>query len=64
MVLLAGVCFLGIFLFVRQSKGFYFNKHNKELGDLVLLKSNPTVALILAMTLFFQLLEYLLLLVF
>jgi hypothetical protein len=35
------------FLFVRQKQG-YFNKHNKELGDLVLLKeSNPMIALIL-----------------
>jgi NADH-quinone oxidoreductase subunit N len=51
--MVAGVCFWAIFLFVRQKQGFYFNKHNKELGDLVLLKeSNPMIALILAMTLF------------
>jgi NADH:ubiquinone oxidoreductase subunit 2 (subunit N) len=51
--MVAGVCFWAVFLFVRQKQGFYFKKHNKELGDLVLLKeSNPMIALILAMTLF------------
>jgi NADH:ubiquinone oxidoreductase subunit 2 (subunit N) len=51
--MVAGVCFWAVFLFVRQKQGFYFNKHNKELGDLVLLKeSNPMIALILAITLF------------
>jgi NADH:ubiquinone oxidoreductase subunit 2 (subunit N) len=51
--MVAGVCFWSVFLFARQKQGFYFNKHNKELGDLVLLKeSNPMLALILAITLF------------
>jgi NADH:ubiquinone oxidoreductase subunit 2 (subunit N) len=51
--MVAGLCFWAVFLFVRQKQGFYFNKHNKELGDLVLLKeSNPMIALILAITLF------------
>ena len=51
--MISGVCFWAVFLFVRQKQGFYFKKHNKELGDLVLLKeSNPMIALILAMTLF------------
>jgi NADH:ubiquinone oxidoreductase subunit 2 (subunit N) len=51
--MVAGVCFWAVFLFIRQKQGFYFKKHNKELGDLVLLKeSNPMIALILAMTLF------------
>jgi NADH-quinone oxidoreductase subunit N len=40
-------------MFLRQKRSFYFNKSNKELGDLVLLKeSNPMLALILAITLF------------
>jgi len=51
--MIAGLCFWAVFLFVKQKQGFYFNKHNKELGDLVLLKeSNPMIALILAITLF------------
>ena len=51
--MVAGLCFWSVFLFVRQKQSFYFNKHNKELGDLVLLKeSNPMLALILAITLF------------
>jgi NADH:ubiquinone oxidoreductase subunit 2 (subunit N) len=46
-------CFWSVYLFLRQKKNSYFNKSNKELGDLVLLKeSNPMLALILALTLF------------
>jgi NADH-quinone oxidoreductase subunit N len=40
-------------MFLRRKRSFYFSKSNKELGDLVLLnKSNPMLALILAITLF------------
>ena len=47
------LCFWSVYLFLRQKRNFYFNKSNKELGDLVLLKeSNPMLALILAITLF------------
>ena len=51
--MVSGLCFWSVYLFLRQNRNFYFNKSNKELGDLVLLKeSNPMLALILAMTLF------------
>jgi NADH:ubiquinone oxidoreductase subunit 2 (subunit N) len=51
--MISGLCFWSVYLFLRQKRNFYFNKSNKELGDLVLLKeSNPMLALILAMTLF------------
>lgn len=51
--MMSGLCFWAVYLFLRQKRNFYFNKSNKELGDLVLLKdSNPMLALILAMTLF------------
>jgi NADH:ubiquinone oxidoreductase subunit 2 (subunit N) len=51
--MISGLCFWSVYLFLRQKQSFYFNKSNKELGDLVLLKeSNPMLALILAMTLF------------
>ena len=49
----SGLCFWSVYLFLRQKRNFYFNKSNKELGDLVLLKeSNPMLCLILAITLF------------
>lgn len=51
--MLSGLVFWAVYLFLRQKRDFYFNKSNKELGDLVLLNnSNPTLALILAVTLF------------
>jgi NADH:ubiquinone oxidoreductase subunit 2 (subunit N) len=51
--MISTVCFWAVYLFLRQKKNSYFNKSNKELGDLVLLKeSNPMLALILALTLF------------
>lgn len=51
--MLAGLCFWAVYLFLNQKKDFYFNKQNKELGDLVLLRdSNPTLAVILSLTLF------------
>lgn len=51
--MISGLCFWSVYLFLRQKRNVYFNKSNKELGDLVLLKdSNPMLALILATTLF------------
>ena len=51
--MISGLCFWSIYLFLRQKRSSYFNKSNKELGDLALLKeSNPMLALILAITLF------------
>ena len=51
--MIAGLCFWSVFLFVKQKRNYYFNKHNKELGDFVLLsKSNPMIAFIFALTLF------------
>lgn len=51
--MISGLCFWSVYMFLRQKRNFYFNKSNKELGDLVLLKeSNPMLALILAITLF------------
>nr|YP_010134135.1 NADH dehydrogenase subunit 2 [Tryblionella apiculata]QWM93625.1 NADH dehydrogenase subunit 2 [Tryblionella apiculata] len=51
--MVSGLCFWSVYMFLRQKRSFYFNKSNKELGDLVLLKeSNPMLALILAITLF------------
>lgn len=51
--MISGLCFWSIYLFLRQKRNSYFNKSNKELGDLVLLKeSNPMLALIMAITLF------------
>nr|BBC77490.1 NADH dehydrogenase subunit 2 [Nitzschia sp. PL3-2] len=50
---LSGLCFWSVYLFLRQRRNSYFNKSNKELGDLVLLnESNPMLSLILAITLF------------
>lgn len=51
--MISGLVFWSVYLFLRQKRTFYFNKSNKELGDLVLLnQSNPMLALILAITLF------------
>lgn len=51
--MISGLCFWAVYMFLRQKRSFYFNKSNKELGDLVLLReSNPMLALILAITLF------------
>lgn len=51
--MISGLVFWSVYLFLRQKRTFYFNKSNKELGDLVLLnQSNPMLAFILAITLF------------
>ena len=51
--MISGLSFWAVYLFLIQKKDVYYNKNNKELGDLVLLKeSNPMLAFILAMTLF------------
>jgi NADH:ubiquinone oxidoreductase subunit 2 (subunit N) len=51
--MISGLSFWAVYLFLIQKKDLYYNKNNKELGDLILLKeSNPMLALILAMTLF------------
>ena len=51
--MISGLCFWSVYLFLKQKRNFYFDKSNKELGDLVLLKeSNPMLALILTITLF------------
>jgi len=51
--MISGLSFWSVYLFLIQKRDVYFNKNNKELGDLVLLnQSNPMLALILAMTLF------------
>jgi len=51
--MISGLTFWAVYLFLTNKNDVYFNKNNKELGDLVLLKeSNPMLAFILAMTLF------------
>jgi len=51
--MISGLTFWSVYLFLTNKNDVYFNKNNKELGDLVLLKeSNPMLAFILAMTLF------------
>jgi len=51
--MISGLLFWAIYLFLTNKNDAYFNKNNKELGDLVLLKeSNPMLAFVLAMTLF------------
>jgi len=51
--MVSGLAFWAVYLFLRQKRGMYFNKSNKELGDLMLLnESNPMLAFILAITLF------------
>ena len=51
--MVSGLAFWAVYLFLINKDDVYFNKNNKELGDLVLLKeSNPMLAFILTMTLF------------
>lgn len=51
--MVSGLAFWSVYLFLRQKRSSYFNKSNKELGDLVLLnESNPMLGFILAVTLF------------
>ena len=51
--MISGLTFWAVYLFLINKDDVYFNKNNKELGDLVLLKeSNPMLAFILTMTLF------------
>ena len=52
--MLSGLCFWSIYMFLRQkTRNNYYNKQNKELGDLVLLReSNPMLAIALVVTLF------------
>ena len=51
--MVSGLAFWAVYLFLVNKDDVYFNKNNKELGDLVLLKeSNPMLAFILTMTLF------------
>jgi NADH:ubiquinone oxidoreductase subunit 2 (subunit N) len=51
--MISGLAFWAVYLFLINKDDVYFNKNNKELGDLVLLKeSNPMLAFILTMTLF------------
>jgi NADH:ubiquinone oxidoreductase subunit 2 (subunit N) len=51
--MISGLTFWSVYLFLTNKNDVYFNKNNKELGDLVLLKeSNPILAFILTMTLF------------
>ena len=51
--MIAGLCFWSIYLFLKQKQNFYLNKHNKELGDLILLKkTNPMIGIVLAITFF------------
>ena len=51
--MISGLSFWAVYLFLIQNRDVYYNKNNKELADLVLLKeSNPMLAFVLAMTLF------------
>jgi NADH:ubiquinone oxidoreductase subunit 2 (subunit N) len=51
--MISGLSFWAVYLFLIQKKDINYNKNNKELGDLILLKeSHPILAFILAMTLF------------
>jgi NADH:ubiquinone oxidoreductase subunit 2 (subunit N) len=51
--MVSGLAFWAVYLFLCQKRSSYFNKSNKELGDLILLsESNPMLAFILAITLF------------
>jgi NADH:ubiquinone oxidoreductase subunit 2 (subunit N) len=51
--MVSGLVFWAAYLFLRQKRNFYFNKSNKELGDLTMLStSNPMLAFILSITLF------------
>ena len=51
--MVSGLAFWSVYIFLRQKRNSYYNKSNKELGDLALLNSsNPMLAFILAITLF------------
>jgi NADH:ubiquinone oxidoreductase subunit 2 (subunit N) len=51
--MISGLSIWAVYLFLIQKRDVYYNKNNKELGDLVLLReSNPMLAFILAMTFF------------
>jgi len=51
--MISGLSVWAVYLFLIQKRDVYYNKNNKELGDLVLLReSNPMLAFILAMTFF------------
>lgn len=51
--MISGLCFWSVYLFLKPKRDNYLRKHNRELGDLVLLRdSNPMLAFILAITLF------------
>lgn len=52
--MLSGLCFWSIYMFLNlKAKTVYYNKQNKELGDLVLLfKPNPVLAVSLTIILF------------
>lgn len=51
--MISGLCFWSIFIFLKPKKSRYLNKHNRELGDLTLLRdSNSMLAFILSITLF------------
>ena len=51
--MISGLCLWSVYMFLRQKRSKYFDKTNKELGDLALLKeSNSMLALIFAITLF------------
>ena len=51
--MISSLCFWSIFMFLKQRTNFYNYKLNKEIGDLLLLnKSNRTLSLILALSLF------------
>jgi NADH-quinone oxidoreductase subunit N len=51
--MISGLSVWAVYLFLIQKRDVYYNKNNKELGDLVLLReSNPMLAFILAITFF------------
>ena len=51
--MISGLTIWAVYLFLTNKNYIYFNKNNKELGDLVLLKqSNPMLAFILTIALF------------
>ena len=51
--MVSGLCLWSVYMFLRQKRNKYFDKTNKELGDLALLKeSNSMLALIFSITLF------------
>ena len=51
--MISGLTIWAVYLFLTNKNYVYFNKNNKELGDLVLLKqSNPMLAFILTIALF------------